>query len=169
MKKSRISSYFTASPYGGSVRLLTVRVNLDSLCAPGGEAELDSGLQARRLRKSAPQHLTVANVHGPVIQYTRTRFTAIERIADVVRGSDQEFDSALAILVGEAVAQHELVGPGDDVAGLIVPGRVHDEKVHAEGFGSEVLVRELRAGFGHGAVIGVVNARRGPGPLLPHP
>jgi hypothetical protein len=92
------------------------------------------------------------------------RFAAVERIADVAHGSDQQFDETLAILFGEAVAQNELVGPGDDIAGLVLPGR-SSTKVHAQGVGSEVLVRELRAGFGHGAVFGVVNAWRGTGVL----
>ena len=77
--------------------------------------------------KSAQQHLAVANVHRLVIQYTVTRFAAVERIADFAHGSDQKFDGALAILFSEAVAQHELVGPGNDIAGLVLPGRVQHE------------------------------------------
>src|SRR5439155_9935988 len=47
-------------------------VNLDSLLALGGEAELGLGLQAGRRRERAHQHLAVANVHRLVIQYALT-------------------------------------------------------------------------------------------------
>src|SRR6266545_3957837 len=80
---------------------------------------------------------------------------------DCARGSDQEFDGACAALLGKAVAQNELIGPGDDIAGLIVPGRIHHEEVHAESAGGEGLVHELQAGFANGAVLDIVNARRG--------
>ena len=47
-------------------------------------------------------------------------------------GATKELDDALAVLLGELVAQDELVGPGDGVAGLVLARRVHHQEVHAQ-------------------------------------
>src|SRR5262249_11440826 len=65
-------------------------VNLDSLLAPGGEAELGFSFEAGCRRESAQQHLTVTNVHGLVIQQAFARFAAVERVADFARRGDQQ-------------------------------------------------------------------------------
>ena len=51
----------------------------------------------------------------------------------VARGSDKSSTLRLPPFSVEAIAQDELVGPGDGVAGLILAGRVHHEEVDAQG------------------------------------
>ena len=61
----------------------------------------------------------------------------------------------------QEIAQDELILPGHDLTGLVMPGRIDHQEIDTEGVGEEGLVLQLRAGFGDGCVLGVVNSRRG--------
>ena len=99
-------------------------VDLDALLALGREAELGLGLEPVGLGKGAQQHLAVADRDRPLVERAFARFAAVERVADRAPGRDEELDAALAALLGQLVAQDELVGPGHRIAGLVLAGGI---------------------------------------------
>ena len=78
---------------------------------------------------------------------------------------DEQLDAALFAVLGEAIAQDQLVGPDNGVADLVLAGRVGDLEADAQGIGGQGLVLELWTGVGQRAVLGIVDARRRPGTL----